>query len=172
VTDLAGATLRRIADGTSPAWSPDGSKIAYISTYLWQAGADGTDPTMIWTCGAGSSSVVSCSLSDVGWSRDGRLISFVEERSDGKESSLHVVVIDAASRAMTFSTEGSAPRWVAGSNRLAFIRTENFGFYSTYPMPYDYWSSYAKLCVITLPDGTCASLPIGHGDVLSYDVGL
>ena len=79
-TDPNGHQLDIAVDGDlrDPAWSPDGSQIAFVSATptgvaLWTAAADGSRPTKVATCASPCASVDRPS-----WSPDGKQLVFTE----------------------------------------------------------------------------------------------
>jgi len=122
VVDYDGANLRQITKNgslnLSPAWSPDGRQLAYVSyaqgtprLYLYSA----EDGTKVNATPAGSDL---CSAPE--WSPDGQLVAF----SSAREGNSEIYVLDVASnraRQITFSRGAdTAPTWSPSGRELAF----------------------------------------------------
>jgi hypothetical protein len=113
--DPDGSNLTKIADGRSPAWSPDGTRIAYIgSGGIHVANADGSGD-------------VALGLSDscfdaVSWSPDGTKLLFC--RYEYPDSDLFTANVDGTgitrlAQAPTSAYEGRA-RWSPDGTRIAY----------------------------------------------------
>lgn len=105
-----GVELISAANGMSPAWSPDGARIAFLSNRaegwdLYVVNADGGEPRRL-TSGA--------TADDPAWHPDGRAIAV--ERRGGIE----LVQADGGGRAQLVK-RGAQPAW-APDGRLAFVR--------------------------------------------------
>jgi len=120
VTDSAGGTPTFLSGGLDPAYSPDGTRIAYADTpagNVWVASADGSNRILVAT---------DHFLSPLAWSPDGELIAYISgsystgfavsvAKADGSGSS--VVSQDASSDA--------PPTWSPDGTRLAFTTTND-----------------------------------------------
>ena len=118
VANAAGKHLHRPitqpdADRRSPAWSPDGSKLAYVQGYdeIWIANADGSGAHAV-TQGQ-----------DPTWSPDGARIAFARtEEGDGDDTDLYVVGTDGSG--LTQLTAGPsrdrAPDWSPDGRQIVF----------------------------------------------------
>ena len=109
----------------SPAWSPDGSQIAFQADgFLWVADADGSNGRRVHAAVyfAGGLS----------WSPDGKRIAFI--RGDHNKSSIVIADIDGTDEEVVFD-EGLRtvnPRWSPDGQRLAFHIIDDEGQHRAY----------------------------------------
>jgi Tol biopolymer transport system component len=114
-------------NGRFPAWSPDGSTIAFLggafdSPELWFIGADGSDPHMVVGC---DPSVVCPTWSPPVWSPDGSAIAFLGGTPDSPE--LWFIGADGSDPHMVIGCDPSvvcpvwsAPTWSPDGSHVAF----------------------------------------------------
>lgn len=115
VIDLATGTAQTLGGGAFPAWSPDGTRIAFsragaTDLELWVMDADGTGQQKIGI-GFGPR-----------WSPDGSRIAFNGDPID--LGSLWVVNADGTGAARLSPTGGRSPSWSPDGARLAFERAK------------------------------------------------
>ncbi len=100
----------------SPAWSPDGAQIAFVSNRvsaddqdIYVMRSDGTDPRLLTLEQYGDHGAADLSPS---WSADGRWIAFASDR-DGTGFQIHVMSLDGTEVFQVTSQPGSAlhPSW-------------------------------------------------------------
>jgi Tol biopolymer transport system component len=115
-----------------PVWSPDGSKIAFVST------RDGGQED-IWVMDAGATNPMNITVSpgidtDPSWAKD--LIVFTSRRSGS--SQIYTVNPNSAALPIKLTTDGenSLPRWNHQGNRIVFIsnRSPHLGNQEIYTM--------------------------------------
>jgi len=107
--------LRRTGCGQegSPAWSPDGRRIAIVSNGIYVMNADGSGERKL-TPNAGFEE-------SPAWSPDGRRIAFVGH-GDNNVSDLYVVNADGSGQKRLTRTAGvGSPAWSPDGARIAFV---------------------------------------------------
>jgi len=120
--DDPSAKLIQPENSLNPAWSPDGSKLAFTSfkpgkpSELYVANADGSNRIQLTTSKYGSR--VEC----VSWSPDGERLAF----SNWADKIAKIFLIKADGSDMRVVTEGGCPKWSPDGKQLAFTRL-NFG---------------------------------------------
>jgi Tol biopolymer transport system component len=153
VVNVDGSDPRKIAGGggllTSPSWSPDGSRIAFIDygeegspepAGIYVIDPDGTDRQVL-VDGGELGEDPSWGLS---WSPDGTRIAFgVGTPSPGNgQGRIYLVNADGSGpQEVVVPGEVSWPVWSPDGSRLAFVCLPHGEF-------------YANLCVMSLADGT------------------
>ena len=115
--------------GGSPSWSPDGSRLAFVSDRdggyeIYVMDADGQNQTRLTDAGGRFPS----------WSPDGSRLAFVSNRDGGYE----IYVMDADGQNQTRLTDagGGSPSWSPDGSRLAFV-SDRDGGYEIYVMDAD-----------------------------------
>jgi TolB protein len=136
VVDVKGGTPRLIATSYeawwlgNPAWSPDGSRIAYIveggpeggaeglTVQIWTVNPDGTDPRSLVDLRGGWSS------GGLAWSPDGSMLAFHSRRGRPVGTSA-IYVVEADGSGLRQITDGLAsflwPAWSPDGSRIAFL---------------------------------------------------
>ncbi len=115
---------RNAVDDWTPAWSPDGTKIAYASDdHIYVMRADGSQPTRL-TYDNGYDIAPT-------WSPDGRKIAFVF-LCDGCGSN-HIYSMSADGTGLTQLTQGSSndfdPAWSPDGTKIVFASGRNDGYW-------------------------------------------
>jgi Tol biopolymer transport system component len=149
----------------SPAWSPDGSRIAYtvyleggpegLTYEIWTVKPDGTDPRLLidlGECGGGG-----CSGA-LAWSPDGSMLAFESMRDDPSTRTRAVYVVRADGTGLhRINKDGAEPSWSPDGSRIVFIR---------YQMPGHLGRWGGELFTVA-PDGTDVTLVV-EGAVVVY----
>jgi len=114
-------TNGRFSDNLSPTWSPDGSRIAFISNrartpQLYVMASDGTGQEVLAPFDFGATGQTQAPE----WSPDGRLIAFHRDVA-GVPQLFVVDVDDKGVRQLTGSGRNEDPTWAPDSRHLAFV---------------------------------------------------
>jgi Tol biopolymer transport system component len=141
VVDARGGSPRQIAKMPgfeAPAWSPDGSRIAFafyremsLAYAIWTMNPDGTDARQLvdlGDCGGGGG----CT-GGLAWSPDGKLLAFHSRRGplgpnglSPRVQAIYVVHSDG-SGLRRINADGHDPSWSPDGSRIAFIRGGDTG---------------------------------------------
>ena len=121
IVRLDGSAPRRIGDGSSPAISPKGDRIAYLRRgRIWLAPVDGAAPATPAFLARG----------DCGrpvWSPDGERIAFVSSRGDHSFIGVYELAVSTL-RYLDASTDYDAnPEWSPDSRSIVFTRVPSTG---------------------------------------------
>jgi hypothetical protein len=122
-----GSALRRLTWTTqaeqAPAWSPDGTRIAYESLldgqHIWVMNADGSSQTRLTSGGYAANDA------DPAWSPDGTQIAFGSTRSGNWN--LWVMNNDGSGMRQVSTAFGDDPAWSPDGRRLAYLRVDGIG---------------------------------------------
>lgn len=136
-----GTDLRQLTSGpgikVAPAFSPDGTRIAYRS---W---LNGTDSIVVADAGGGNPVTLatnpatesSCAQGDLAWSPDGRNLIFAANALCDNANTLYIVPADRSSpatRLLAGKTYGLGATWSPDAKRIAFVGSDDGVTVGTY----------------------------------------
>ena len=124
VVDADGTHERRLARGTTPAWSPGGHRIAFVSD------RNGTDDVYtVRSTGGGLQQLTSGpgNESDPAWSPNGRRVAFVTDESGTPELGLLDVASRKASPLTADRAVAASPAWSPDGRRIAYVSSRATG---------------------------------------------
>jgi len=123
-----------VAAAAAPAWSRDGSRIAFTGGTAAPGRSDFTGPTRIWSARRDGSRAVAATHGAVrdgaaAWAPDGRRIVFA--RAAGKRSSLWIFDRNGGTaRRLTHGAIDVEPSWSPDGRSIAFVRIDPLRFQS------------------------------------------
>ncbi len=108
------STTTKLANGSSPVWSPDGSRIAFVGEF------SATVAAAIYVMNADGSGLVRVANGEnPSWSPDGTRIAFAQV-GDGADDG-NIDVVNADGTGLRWLIQGSAPAWSPDGTRIAFV---------------------------------------------------
>ena len=121
-----------VEDADDPAWSHDGSRIAFAAGGIWVMNADGTDKVPVYVDGRTGKWTGRPT-----WSPDGSRIAFDSERQGNFE--IFVMKADGSNgaRLTDNAAEDWTPAWSPDGSRIAFSSDREDGDYDIYVMNVD-----------------------------------
>jgi len=143
VVDAEGGTPRLIVKSHagwyvgSPAWSPDGSRIAYSvyvegpNGFIWTVNPDGSDPRQL---------VDLCQCGSLAWSPDGSMLAFHSRRDNpvGRAVSQQIYTVRADGSGLhPINDDGFQPAWSPDGSRIAYLLGYGFSEVSLSTMAVD-----------------------------------
>jgi Tol biopolymer transport system component len=114
--NLDGTDIAKLINGTNPAWSPDGSLIAF---------ADWKGINVVAPDGSGLRTVVSAEVSQAAWpawSPDGRRIAYMIQGRDNARHGIYVVDLDGGEPMRLTRQWDAFPSWGPGGTAITFTR--------------------------------------------------
>ncbi len=123
VMNADGTNQTNLTHGLYPAWSPDGSKIAFAGeTDIYVINADGSNPRQLTFIDPGD-----LQAEQPTWSPDGKKIAFVMSAGIGFGAGLQVMNADGSDlRDLSINFyNGGKPAWSPDGTRIAIVATSN-----------------------------------------------
>ncbi|OPZ45111.1 MAG: translocation protein TolB [Euryarchaeota archaeon ADurb.BinA087] len=120
-----------------PAWSPDGSRIAYMTD--WMTGLEGDNVREIYVMKADGTDPVRLTNNTAddlfpAWSPDGSKIAFTSDRDGNYE--IYTMNADGTNQTRITSNVGTQPSWSPDGSKIAFISNRD-GYVDIYTMNAD-----------------------------------
>jgi dipeptidyl aminopeptidase/acylaminoacyl peptidase len=121
VVDVQSGVERRLADGHSPVYSPDGSRIAFVReghAGVWVIGPDGSGQKVV----AATARVARDT--PIAWSPDSRSVAFTAAEPVRGGKAPIVATADIETGATTVLFRGRSSAWSPGGGRIAFVTAD------------------------------------------------
>lgn len=119
VLDRVTGAKEKVGDGWMPAWSPDGTKIAYVSLDSFHAKAE----LMIVDVGTRKTTRLGKAMGAMpAWSPDGRRIAYAAhlDTRDEKQRGVYIINADGSGQRQITHSIDESPRWSSDGERVFF----------------------------------------------------
>lgn len=167
IVDVASGSIRRLSDsGFNPAWSPDGSEIAYAKGYFGQPGTRAVYPSSLWAMELASGRrrlITRLDAVQPHWSPDGRRIAYWGLHKGGRRD-IWTIAADGSGEPVAVTDDPAInwnPVWSPNGEYLYFL-SDRSGSMNLWRVPIDARTGE------TLGPPESATLPTAAGAYFSF----